>query len=378
LTARPTRRGALGLALVALGAALGCESVIGADFGDVKRVECTHAAPPARPDVTNAGGDGEILVAITKVDLGDRDLADGTPAYKTIGFDLDGVCANQGQRPSCAPYAWAGSDPTNGLDGRDNSTGALMHAEVDFFGIAPFTSQSISNGVMNGTIAPVGVVRIRGYNRRVVDDAVEVDWYLAEPKGAPPKLDGTDEWPLWDGTIDGPAPPAPEAFPSSRFRDAHAYVRDYKVVARLPPKTPLKISNVPFPIDDIILVIDLFAGAPETKDDWKVVGGTIAGHLRATEIFRQMPLMTQAFKLGRICKTDPSYPLVKKYFCAFVQAHADGRNEPDAPCDALTFGIRFEAAVVKPGTLGPDAPFAPCSPDTDPATDTCTIPISSK
>src|SRR5262249_41190192 len=144
-------------AAVLFGLAAACEAVIGADFGDVQRVSCGHAGEPARPNVTNAGGTDEITVALTKLDIGDGELPDGALAWRTIGRDLDGVCDGQGARPSCTPFGWASPDPTDGIDGRDNNAGALMHAEKDRFGISPFTSKSISDGIADGGLAPVAI-----------------------------------------------------------------------------------------------------------------------------------------------------------------------------------------------------------------------------
>jgi hypothetical protein len=322
----------------------------------------------------NAGGDEEVLVAITSIDLGDEELPDGRRAYREIGFDLDGVCANLGERPTCRTFAWAKGDPTDGVDGIDNGGGALMHAEVEVFNIAPFTSKTVSQGIRTGTVAPVALLRIRGYNLRVKDDSVTLDWYLAEAKGttpeAKPQLDGSDAWPIWDGTLEQGTSFTPGgSLPPSRFRDADAYVEDYTLVARLPAGTPLKLQNVSFTTEGLTIALKL------GYDPLRVSSGVLGGMLSAKELFRKMPEMTQAFKIGSICREDPSYPTVKAYFCRFIDSRSDGRSAPDQPCDAISLGMRFETTIVKPGALTPEPTFAGCTPENDPSADTCENPV---
>jgi hypothetical protein len=360
-----------GSAVVALTA---CEAVIGADFDDIQTSECRHAAPPKRSSVVNAGGEEEVLVAITSIDLGDEELPDGRRPYREIGFDLDGVCSNLGERPTCRTFAWAKGDPTDGVDGIDNGGGALMHAELEVFNIAPFTSKTVTQGIRSGTVAPVALLRVRNYNLRVKDDSVTLDWYLAEAKGVTPEtkplLDGSDAWPIWDGTLEQGTSFTPSgSLPNSRFRDADAYVEDYTLVARLPPGTPLKLQNVSFMTEGLTISLKL------GYDPLRVSSGVIGGMLSAKELFRKMPEMTQAFKIGSICREDPSYPTVKAYFCRFIESRSDARTAPDESCDAISLGMRFETTIVKPGALSPEPTFKGCSPENDPSTDTCENPV---
>jgi hypothetical protein len=374
----PSRATAVALA-GALIVVTGCESVIGADFAPVETVECKHAGPPPRPAEQNGGGSEEVVVGITGVDVGDRDLPDGSRAYRHIGFDLDHACSFRGDRPTCHAFDWAKPDVIDGADGIDNGGGGLMYAEKSLFGIAPFASDVVTEGIKKGTVAPLAILRLRGYNLRVVDDSVELDWYIAQPRGAAggivtPRLDGTDEWPIWEGSVEPGSvpPPSGQPYPPSRFRDGSAYVADYTLVAKLPQGTPLKLQNVSFTTEGLTVMLKL------AYDPFRVVGGTIAGYVRAVELFRKMPQMTQEFKLGTICKTDVSYPRIKTYFCGFIESHADGRNEPDAPCDAISIGMELQTTIVKHGPIAADSSYASCAPEADPSTDSCANPAEQK
>lgn len=360
----------LALALAGVVGLNACATVIGAEFDDARSVECKHAAPPPRPTVSNAGGEEEVLVAITSVEVGDELAPSGAAGFREIGFDLDGVCANLGERPPCRTFDWAKGDPTDGVDGIDNAGGALMAAELEVFNISPFTSATVTKGIGEGKVAPLALLRIRKYNLRVVDDLVELDWYVAEPLGKKPTLDGTDAWPMWEGTL--ASTPTAGELPTSRYRDPQAYVSNYTLVAHLPPGTPIKFQNVTFPSEGLTLSLKL------GYDPLRVTSGVVGGVLKASELFRRMPQMTQAFTLGTICRDDPSYPQVKSYFCRFIDSRADLRPAPDSSCDAISLGMRFGTTIVKAGPLAPEPTFGGCPSERDPATDTCETSASTE
>jgi hypothetical protein len=368
--------------LVLFVATAACESVIGADF-DTKTVECKHVKPPARPAVQNAGGEdkSDILAAITTVDAGDRKLADGTFGYRTIGFDLDGVCSNLGERPTCRSYAWAFPDPTDGVDGIDNQGGALIAAQKSIFGQDPLTSEKIGQGIATGSYAPLGIVRVRGYNLADDDDHVEVDWYVGDVFGVDenkkpiaPKLDDSDAWPIREGAFENGERRAPDAgidtpYPRSIYRDPNAYVNLYTLVAHLPRGTPLRIAKADFVTEGLTVVLKL-AYHPMPR----IVSGTVTGFVRLKSVFEGLPAIAAAFDFPA-CKGSIVYPRVKTYFCRFADSHSDGRNDPDAPCDAISMGFSIGATNVKPGPARPAPPRVTCSPETDPATDSCDVAL---
>jgi hypothetical protein len=361
--------------LIACGLSIGagCEGVIGANF-EAKEHSCRHTSPPPRPSLTNAGAfPDDVWAAITTLEIGEGPGDDDSGEHRKIGFDLDNNCSNLGQRPTCTPFAWADPYQTDGLDGIDNNGGALMRAQQSFFSILTFTSTGATLSTRGGNQAPLGIVRLRGYNNRRDDDAVEVDWYVAQKFGGVPKLDGTDEWPLWDETLEKNALVDAGTYPISRFRDPQAYVAEYTVVAHLPVGTPLKLANTTFITEGLTVALK-FGG-----DLKRVETGVLGGHVRAKELFRQMPQMVRAFLDGGgnlICTNDSQYPLVKKYFCSFIDALHDGRNDPTAPCDAISLGMSFKLTAINPGPLRPDEPFRGCAREVDPAEDDCANPAT--
>ena len=380
---RPLLPGALGAGLVlALLAGVGCEKIIGADFGGVQAVSCAHVQPPGPPsDAQGAGGEAEFVFALASADLGDTDNA-GVPGYKSIGYDVDGLCTNESQGPSCQSFAWSGADPTDGFDGRDNAIGRLMYEEKAQFGSAPLSSQTLSDGIKNGAIAPLGIVRVRNYDQRSDDDQVDVDWYtpltLEEAAGVDggeqdagvitPGWDGGDVWPLQPESVATDGGPEGAPYPNATSRDPSAYVSNYTVVSHLPSGTVLRLQNVPFALDTPILVINLGI------NPFRVVGGTFSARIRLTELFKRLPEVTTQFGIGSICKGDPGYARIKQYFCSYAEIRDDGTVDPSSPCDAVSVAFNFQALPVK---LGPTVTLPPgtfCPPATSPASDTCTNP----
>ncbi len=107
----------------------------------------------------------------------------------------------------------------------------------------------------------------------------------------------------------------------------------------------------------------------------RVESGIIGAHVRAKELFAKMPHMTQVFGVGKVCTSDVSYPVVQKYFCRFIDSHADGRVAPDSPCDAMSIGIAIKTSIVQAGPVMPDQPaFKECPPEVNPGNDSCDVP----
>jgi len=359
------------LAALALATVLGaCESVIGAHF-DAEDVDCKHAQPPPRPNLVNGGEEtADIVAAITKVEFGDTPRSDGVPGYRLFGFDLDGVCSNLGEPPSCRGYDWANPDLTDGKDGIDNSAGAMIAAQKQFFARQdPYASEKITHEIQAGDTAPIGIVRVRGWNLQNDDDKVTVDWYVPVKYGAPARLDGSDAWPVRRSSLKLGAQTT-GIFTDSRFHDDAAYVSNYRLVAHLPLQTPLLIKDVDFVTQGITLVMTLtpYDGGPH------IVDGTFGGFVKLRDVFHVTPQVTTNL-FTKICNDNKIiYPLVRTYFCRFADSLADGRHDPDAPCDAITMGGFFEPTPVKLGPEADDPPSDPCPPETDPTNDTCFTP----
>ena len=301
----------LALAPLALGAVLGCERIIGADFSSPRL--CTPVLLPLPPPITSGGSGAEFVVVTSSLALGENDLPDGAPGYATIGYSLDGLCT---RNQACAPAAWTGAHPVKGFDGRDNGLGEMMHAQNDFFHQVVFRSETLSDNIQKGINAPMLIFRVAGYTGFLNDDEVEVTLYLASPQGADgtnfgPRFDGNDEWPLApsvsanSGSDGGLASAA-----AATFVDKHAYVTNYTLTAHFPKGATIRFANVPFATSELTITGKY---DPVKK---KITNGIVAGRMAISEMFRHVPEVTQLLLQQTLCTDNPNYGPIKKYFCS--------------------------------------------------------------
>ena len=244
------------LAFVTIGGALvSCESIIGADFGSVKEIDCAHVSPPDAPPSQGASSGHDLTFVVTTFDLGDEDDSNGGH-YRSIGYDLDHVCTNESQPADCQSPPWANADPTDGVDGRDNAIGQLVHSQSVAFGSSIFVSPNESALTLQGKIAPIALFHVVGYSGEADDDQVTVEWYTPSlplsglpavdwskaPISVPVSLASITASANADaGNSDGGAP----AY-APRFVDAHAYVTHSTLVAHFAVGPAIQITNVPF------------------------------------------------------------------------------------------------------------------------------------
>ena len=119
--------------------AIGCQTIIGAEFDSAKlapsKPACELATPPVRPDdLPRATDSVDFTVVIDQLEFGDE-APDAGPV-RPVGYDLDGLCTGEDGPPSCKPYPWLHSDHRDGPDGRDDAIGDLFIAQKRVFGLS--------------------------------------------------------------------------------------------------------------------------------------------------------------------------------------------------------------------------------------------------
>jgi hypothetical protein len=330
---------------------------------------CDHAAPPAAPSGKDTGNSQTFTSVIYTVDWGDSDDAQGNPRALSIGYDLDDLCTGLLDAPRCEPASWTGVKVTDGPHGIDNAIGMMLHDQATAFGLKPFTSSFLTDSTQKGEQAPPGIVRVSGYSGYAVDPVVTVEWFAALKPTAKPKWDGTDVWPVRNGTADTTGSSAVV----SHYIDRAAYVTGYELVAHFPGGAPLSLSNVPVATTTMLLTANL---QQPVTGQWVLQSGIVAGIGTVSELFHDTPAMSvsyagysEAGAPNAICKNQTAlYPKIKTWFCA----HLDTVLSSSPTCDAASFGMSFTA---RPGNVGAIAPAAPpimyCDPADDPTGDTC-------
>jgi hypothetical protein len=348
---------------------IACESIIGVDYADEQLAKCDHAEPPAAPAGGDTGSAANFTTAIYAIDWGDTADAAGNPRALSIGYDLDDLCTSLLDAPACAQASWTGAKLVDGPGGIDNGIGMLLYDQGTYFGLKPFTSMFLTDSTQTGEQAPPGIIRVTGYSGYTIDGQVTVEWFVPLAPHAKPKWDGTDSWPILNGTAD----PASGGGIVSHFIDRAAYVNNYRLVAHFPTGTPVVISNVPVKTVSMLLTADL---VQPVQGQWQLSNGIAAGVGTEAELFGDLGALTASFAgtsdagtPNSICKNNaPLYAKVKAWLCS----HADQLRGSGSTCDAASFGMGFTA---RPGNVGAIAPPAPpvtyCPPGTDPTGDTC-------
>ena len=101
-----------------------------------------------------------------------------------------------------------------------------------------------------------------------------------------------------------------------------------------------------------------------------MTAGVLTGRWKVADLFAMIGTLEDNDE--PICTDHALYEPVKNILCNFPDITADVSGAA-APCDALSFGMGFEA---RPAHLGfildtLQTAVSPCPPATDPANDTC-------
>ena len=341
-----------------------------------------------RPDATQRPTAGqpaapalpEIYLGWTRVSLGETG-PDGKPsdaAWQDFGLDLDGLCTNsatcseQTDVQSCRPATK--HIPFDGSLCRDNRLASLqpMLAAIPEIGKRYGIGENVFNcNLWRGTYNVV--IKLSGYSGAADDPEVRADFYASPglarlPPWKCPVSDFAQSYPPWQVSAPWQIDRAdltadvtkPGSLPASKIADGHAYVRGGYLVAELPDDAVLRLVGADsayrgFALKTVKSVWT--ASLRKTQDGtWKLQDGLVAGRIRSTDAL-------QTFRGLGLCPAQGSdAPEQSGYFQLLADAirenadlRADGSTDANADCDALSFGIAFEAAQLTPG----DAVAAP-------------------
>lgn len=341
---------------LALIGSLACARIVGADFDVEKKAECVRVLPPPPPEGRDAGGNISLVVASSSINLGEAPGADGKRARLNIGYDHDGLCTSQGDKPKCLPPAWTLAKPVlDGIGGRDNAIGAMLAAQESTFGVAVIVSSEITTEIGNGTIAPFLLLSVSGFNGLADDDAVDVTLYL-------PARTGLGGAPKWNGS---------DAFPvATATRASRAYVNKYRLVAEFPATITVRLRNVPMTFGSGMVTGVLTTIPGSTPRQWVLREGLVAGIGFERNVFGATAGLSKEIFGTAICRNNPNYARVKTFFCS----HTDVSSRGDR-CDSFSVGIGFDTstALIGKTDTAPETVFCPI-PGEDPSTDDCSAP----
>ena len=376
MTTTPTHlfysyRRALTLSLLAATTQLGCSST----FDDLSLREepaqqkpdagCNHARPAYPPALatTNMRAE-EFVVAVNKYDMGDLDQGAATERYRTMGYDLDGLCTGQGEGPSCTNYFGVLENPIlEGPDGIDNAQGAVLYRVNDRQGSS--ATEGVNSPIESGIITTV--LRVRHYNETSLDNDVEVAFFGATMLrgGQPnaPKWEGNDVWaagePWWVNNDDQGQP----SIERPKFVDTKAYVTDWMLVARL--------DKLDVPPELALSQVIISARITKTDHGWGLTEGTIAGRARTHNLLANLHLIEDPETRDYICMGSKNYATHKGTICSVSDISFEPSDDPSTACDATSWGWHFNALPAKLSGTATAVPVRNCPLETSPANDSC-------
>lgn len=327
---------------------------------------CVSRRPPGPPTSAGGGGAGADSISFT-VAFRDFDFGEAPTSTVVAGYDLDGACTDctcTGDTSSrCLPRPGATKAAiTDGPQGEDRGARALFQAGAAIF--EPISSQGVKKAVDSGQFTVL--LRVSGYNGLADDTNVVVAWFVGAGLPAPPKWDGSDEWPVREYGVKNGDVNQPVSV------DTAAYVRDHVLVAG--PKgvdgtsreVPLQVSA-----DFLLTVSSVFVTGRivPSGSSYALQDSILAGKWKTEDILRQVSGLS--FGGVPICPGTPLYAQIGTTICNSSDVSLFDGTPTDA-CNAVSLGVTFLATPARIGSVkAQPPPTNACAKPFDPAKDGC-------
>ncbi len=330
---------------------------------------------PLRPpsSTTTPGDSQELVFALKDIVLSQNGTADPT-LWRSIGLDLDHLNTQNNTETECLPPSK--SPWLDGEDGIDNVLGQSLWGSIEA-GLDTLPCEiRVSHEAGHGTL----LLRIRNWNGQSEDAQVEASFA--------PSIDGTSEAitnPTWVGfELQSQAVPGQPADPpiwdpptlnyfflNPRFFvggtvplviNSEAYITDNTIVFKLPGGTGFELitdlRSVPIAITEGYIV------APMDENHTNIVDGFFAGRYPINKMGVVGP------SIG-VCDPAQQQSLLSLYSNAGdLLEESPATIEPDPnlkpPCNAVSMGVRFQAAAAVWGGIHDTPQPAPVYCDTMP------------
>ena len=319
------------------------------DAADAFSPGCPLARPPAPPATDDPGGtDTNITLAISALLL-------GAGTATTPGLDVDGLCTCPDPPPCVSPQRVCDRD-----GGVDNAFDDLV-GRFGAFG-APIDQQKVQASLDKGATSVVAV--IYRYNGLPNDTSVELGLIASlgmntDDAGDPirPRHDGTDEWTVDPASITNKSEPfIPKTIATA------AYVSGGVLVARGPLIISLgSATAVPIALED-----GVFTGRLVHDGIWRITDGRITGRWSTGKLLTSFAVIADPLdKTAFLCGDSGAYLAYKPQLCAAADISANAADDlTGKKCDAMSFGMGFDAVEAKLGALAPPrTQKSGCGPD---------------
>lgn len=296
---------------------------------------CDPIHPPPRPTQGAGidGGPGDVVFA-----LKDIVLDQGGDLWRSIGYDLDGLCSNP-PNPQVECTAPSGGPPEiDGVRGTDNAFGHLVFPLLK---ATDPTIQARASAAQDAGVDDI-VLHLSGWNGADNDPSVSV--WIAQSVYAVPAGSTSAGQPNWDGTdsfyVDSSAF-ADGTFATPLIGNNNAYVAGRVLVFRMPDRSPIYFQSSRGTFD--VNLTDATLTAKISADSTRLDPVILAGRWSLIDI------STNFDKLG-ICPGSLQRQLADNLMANTADVRATpGTGGPGAICDAISVGLQFTGY---PGKLG--------------------------
>jgi hypothetical protein len=317
------------------------------------------AHPPAPdPNAPAASGTTPTTLAVYRMFMGDTDLL-GNPdpsAWKTLGYDIDGLWSTKNDVAHCMPQQGATKSAvqTDGEGGIDNSFGSnLMPIFSSLFSdFSPQITQAIQAGDFTllfrlGNLAP----------QPSSQNAISAQYFDGAATGQPPSWNGTDAWPVTYESVNGGSVSSPKlSFPSSYLVNGTWVSSDTPVPGPVTLRLDAGGITLVLPITHFRASVSVTGTGTGATGSGGVISGILATELLIAE------LKKVAGQLDPNLCQGATFDSIAQQVRAASDIMADGSNgNPSKTCDGISIGLGFDARAVQLGAVAP-----PVQPTPDP------------
>jgi hypothetical protein len=303
----------------------------------------TLASPPPAQGMQPANGTADATFAAKQLYIGDTDwngAPDKANGWKNFGYNIDGV-APSNLAGFCKPVVGASNNVhVEGINGIENSFGHIILQIL--LGLSSNVSSTINQGIAAGNFTLLFTVDKLGAGSSY--NPIPSRYDAGGKLGTPPSFNGTDAWPVIQGTtVDFP----------------NAYVVNDTWVSGPPASLAISLPIAGF---DLALHLNHAVVTMNLNTSYNVVErGVISGVIPTADLQNQVVMAAGSF--------DPSLcmgPTILAIVQQIAQASdilQDGTQDPNKTCDGISIGLGFVGALEQ---LGPTQPAVitpnPCGP----------------
>jgi hypothetical protein len=313
----------------------------------------TPAGLPSPPSGPAPDGTGPVSFAIQHFYIGDTDrsFVSNSAAWKAYGLDIDGKTSISTSTDVCtltpgAPRAVQ----TDGNDGIDNSFGENvlpMVLATTGSGISQRANQQLLLGDAASVIFEIGALG-SGATYAPLSGA----FFDTLPLGTPPVWNGSDVFPINSLSFE------PDASGAAKYTFVSGYMRDHVFVSGVLPSVDLALPLI-FSGTQLVTINHAQIVMQISDDGRTATNGVISGVLPTETFIAAMKAYAGTIS-SSLC-TGSAFDSIAQQVRQAQDILDDGTQDPSRPCNAISIGLGFDAAIAQMGgAQSPPTTVDPC------------------